>query len=355
MLDRAPPRAAARSLADRPPRPRPPLFPIGLVVDVETSDGEAGKGLAGWHVHHAQLGPGRCRLRQVGVHTGTMQIGYECWSLGMLKMGRVPPDAVTFLVPAGRRPARIQGRSYAAGEVVVLFDGDELDYRSAGPAELVSVSVERAALEGHVRGLIGPSFDELRLRGRLAELRADAAVLRGLCLDVAARAVSRRRLLRDPAKARSLEARVVRALFSECERPARPEARGGGRALALRAEAWLRRNLAEPPTIAALCQALGASERTLHEAFREHLGTTPKAYVKTLRLNAAHHDLLNGAARATVTDVALDWGFLHFGWFSQDYRRLFGETPSQTLQRGRVRSGAGLAALSRGIVLPLGA
>jgi len=41
-----------------------------------------------------------------------------------------------------------------------------------------------------------------------------------------------------------------------------------------------------------------------------------------------------------VTDVALDWGFLHFGWFSQDYRRLFGETPSQTLHRGRVDAGA---------------
>ncbi len=40
-----------------------------------------------------------------------------------------------------------------------------------------------------------------------------------------------------------------------------------------------------------------------------------------------------------MTDVALDWGFLHFGWFSQDYRRLFGETPSQTLLRGREEAG----------------
>ena len=108
------------------------------------------------------------------------------------------------------------------------------------------------------------------------------------------------------------------------------------RALALRAEAWLRQNLSEPPTIAALCAAMGASERTLHEAFREHLGTSPKSYVKKLRLNAARQNLLDRAGRTRVTDVALEWGFLHFGWFSQDYRRLFGETPSQTLQRGRL-------------------
>jgi AraC family ethanolamine operon transcriptional activator len=113
------------------------------------------------------------------------------------------------------------------------------------------------------------------------------------------------------------------------------ETQNRGLALALRAEAWLRQNLAEPPTVAALCRALDASQRTLHQAFRDHLDATPKAYLKTLRLEAARRDLLGGAGRTRVTDVALDWGFLHFGWFSQDYRRLFGETPSQTLQRGR--------------------
>jgi len=83
---------------------------------------------------------------------------------------------------------------------------------------------------------------------------------------------------------------------------------------------------------------VNVSERTLHAAFRENLGTTPKAYLKMLRLNSAHHDLLRGGARTRVTDVALDWGFVHFGWFSQDYRRLFGETPSQTLHRARAEA-----------------
>jgi AraC family ethanolamine operon transcriptional activator len=116
--------------------------------------------------------------------------------------------------------------------------------------------------------------------------------------------------------------------------PTRP-----GSALAQKAQAWLRQKLADPPTIAAICAEINTSERTLHEAFRRHLGTTPKAYLKTLRLNAARQDLLSGGANRRVTDVALDWGFLHFGWFSQDYRRLFGETPSQTLRRVAAMSG----------------
>src|SRR6185295_11648413 len=94
-------------------------------------------------------------------------------------------------------------------------------------------------------------------------------------------------------------------------RPVDPEAVGRSRALALRAEAWLRECLADTPTMADLCAAVGAGERTIHEAFREHLGATPMAYHKALRLNAARQALVQAGTRTKVTDVALDWGFLH--------------------------------------------
>jgi AraC family ethanolamine operon transcriptional activator len=270
------------------------------------------------------------------VHSARLQLCFEAWSLGMLKTGRPPRGAVTFLVVAGRSgSARIQGRQSTAGAVFVLFEDDELDCRTAGPAQFLSVSIERAALEGHVRALFGCSLGDLLRQGRLGALRADAPSLRTLCLDLAARAVGEPRVLHDPAASAALEKRLVKLLWADGEAPREAAAASRGRALALRADAWLRQNLAEPPTIAVLCEALGVCERTLHDAFRDHLDTTPKAYVKALRLNAAHHDLLRATTKTRVTDVALDWGFGHFGWFSQDYRRLFGETPSQTLHRGR--------------------
>jgi AraC family ethanolamine operon transcriptional activator len=321
--------------------PRPSLFPAGLVVDVRTTNGEELEAASvGWEVRYAQLGTGRCRCRHLGVHTARLQLCVETWSLGMLKMGRAPRGSVTFLVPVGRNGApRIQGRGVASGDVVVLFDNDEFDYRSAGPARLVSVSIEWAALESHVRGMLGRRHGELRLQGRLRGLWTDPVILERICGEFATRTAADPRFLEDAALASRLEAKLVKALLSEFETPRDLEATSRSRSLARKAEAWLRQSLAEPPTIATLCEALRASERTLHEAFRQHLGTTPKAYLKTLRLNAARHDLLRGLQKTRVTDVALDWGFLHFGWFSQDYRRLFDETPSQTLQRGRAEAG----------------
>jgi AraC family ethanolamine operon transcriptional activator len=309
----------------------------GRVRDLRTTNPwELEAASPGWDVRYEQLGTGRCRCRHASLTTPRLQLCVESWSLGMLKTGRGPRGSVAFLVPLGRTGAsRLQGRPASAGDVLVVFDGDEFDYRSDGPARLVCLNIERAALEQHVRTRLGSSLGELRLQGRLSGLRAHAAFPR-LCRSVVASDPNG--LSRASGSLHGLEAKLVKALLRGDGGPREPEPPSRGRSLARKAEAWLRENLAEPPTIAVLCAALQSSERTLHEAFREHLGTTPKAYLKTLRLNAAHHDLLRAVGKTRVTDVALDWGFLHFGWFSQDYRRLFGETPSETLQRSRAEA-----------------
>lgn len=344
VLGRVLPRAAAADLAARSSSPSP--FPAGHVVDVRaTSVEELERISVGWDVRHVQLHEGRCRSRHVSLHTARMQVCFEAWSLGTMKIGRPPAGTVTFLVPAGGSGScRIQGRPVAAGEVVMLREGDEFDYRSAGPSALVSVSLERVTLEAHVRESFGRHLGELRLLGRLSGFRTHHVALTRLCRALAARAATHPGFLRNRLLAGRLEKRLVKILFARFASPREMDAPTRGRALARRAEVWLRQNLAEPPSIAELCAALNSSERTLHEAFRAHLGATPKAYLKTLRLNAARHDLLRARRSTRVTDVALDWGFVHFGWFSQDYRRLFGETPSQTLLRGRVDGERGQAA-----------
>ncbi len=85
-------------------------------------------------------------------------------------------------------------------------------------------------------------------------------------------------------------------------------------------------------TMQQLTQTLGTPGRTLHQGFVEAFGTTPMAYLRTLRLSNARHDLLT-QRWATVTETAMQWNFFHLGRFSQDYQRIYGETPSQTFRR----------------------
>jgi AraC-like DNA-binding protein len=91
----------------------------------------------------------------------------------------------------------------------------------------------------------------------------------------------------------------------------------------------------QPFTVAGLAMHAGISERSLQEAFRRQLGTSPMSYLRRRRIQQAHDELLrlDPAAGVTITDVALRHGFTHTGRFAATYRRMFGESPSTTLRR----------------------
>jgi AraC family transcriptional regulator, ethanolamine operon transcriptional activator len=87
-------------------------------------------------------------------------------------------------------------------------------------------------------------------------------------------------------------------------------------------------------TISKLCTIGGVSARTLQYAFLEHYGISPKTYLIYYRLNGARRDLwISDPGTSRVNNIAIFWGFWHMGQFAADYRKLFGELPSETLQR----------------------
>ena len=102
-------------------------------------------------------------------------------------------------------------------------------------------------------------------------------------------------------------------------------------------------NTANPASTAV---AAGVSVRVLQLAFREHLGMSPQRYIRLCQLNLLHAmlhaahaahadnaDNADNADRASVTTLMQESGFSEFGRVAGQYRKLFGELPSQTLGR----------------------
>lgn len=92
-------------------------------------------------------------------------------------------------------------------------------------------------------------------------------------------------------------------------------------------------HLHEPFSILDLCNSIGASRRKLQYSFQDALGINPVAYLRALRLNAVRRELKRSAFPCAIQDVAGRWGFWHMGRFSVEYRTMFGERPSDTLNR----------------------
>lgn len=87
-----------------------------------------------------------------------------------------------------------------------------------------------------------------------------------------------------------------------------------------------------PWTASEMAETAGVSVRRLQEGFREYVGSTPSACLRDIRLDRAHQELL-AAEAVTVAEVAARWNFTNTGRFAAAYRRKYGHSPSETLQR----------------------
>ena len=88
-----------------------------------------------------------------------------------------------------------------------------------------------------------------------------------------------------------------------------------------------------PIRVADLVAATGVPERTLRQVFQDYFGVGPLRYLKLRQLNQVFAALRAADSKAThVGDILIAYGIWEFGRFSSNYRRLFGETPSQTLR-----------------------
>ena len=103
-----------------------------------------------------------------------------------------------------------------------------------------------------------------------------------------------------------------------------------------RAIDYMQGNLQAPITIADIAGASRLAGRTLFQHFRAFAGTSPMQYVRNARFEKVRESLLRAAPGENVTDIASAWGFTHMGRFAVEYRKHFGESPSETL-RGHVR------------------
>jgi AraC family ethanolamine operon transcriptional activator len=103
--------------------------------------------------------------------------------------------------------------------------------------------------------------------------------------------------------------------------------------------ALLKRDTTGSLAISELCRRVGVSRRNLHYAFDAVLGMTPGHYLRSVRLNAVRRSIKGrSSAFNTVAELASQSGFYHPSRFTAEYKRQFGELPSQTARSAALAS-----------------
>jgi AraC-like DNA-binding protein len=83
-----------------------------------------------------------------------------------------------------------------------------------------------------------------------------------------------------------------------------------------------------------LSNQLNIHERVLYKVFQKNLGISPYAWAHLLRLHQFRQQVLaSSATHGVITQTASMLGFNNLSHFSEQFKRQFGETPRQFLQR----------------------
>lgn len=146
----------------------------------------------------------------------------------------------------------------------------------------------------------------------------------------------------QPEEAERLLHEHVQALLASgpADRPTFSRARRTHYLIAQRAENFMRLNLRRNIYMNEICDAAGVSERGLRYAFEDLFGTSPNRYLSMLRLCAACRSLsMADSSRRSVKAIALSCGLWDLSRFADNYRKVFGELPRDTLMRAPAQVG----------------
>lgn len=314
-----------------------------------------------WEVISQPLGTGPFLNSRHYVATESVVLYRERFSVPVRLRGMSPPNMLGVVVPlnlgeetrfGGRVPEPSVIRFFEPGALdalvdaeyahfILLLDRDFLQHNLGDEAgRLLLAGAERLglAMEAAEFATFTSWLNRILTAAGPSDRRRRSANKTGETLG--------RRIIRkarpNPQKAERLtellERQLPERLLDLCKTPRRklPSLRGGAsrHRIVARALEFLSDCSPEMPSVGDLCEATGAKQRTLEYAFEERFGLSPLRFVRVHRLHQARRELAAAQPGMTrVADVAVAHGFHHLSRFSQEYKRLFGEKPSQTLAR----------------------
>jgi AraC-like DNA-binding protein len=325
-------------LAGRPPAASTSELPYRF--DLETTDLDEARGFI-----TRVYGPARIstldrttRVRLSGLDTGSLRLSQSDLRMTMDYHTAPASRVMIGYVVAGvvRRRTGDQAAVFGPGDVALLKQPGQA-YQGRSESALVrTVGFDAALLHQVADGLPDRAPVPVRFTSMTAVSAAAAQRLRATLefaweIMVSHPAADSQPLVTGSA-ARLLAATALSTFPNTATaEPARVDHHDSGQATLNRAIKFIEENAGAGLSAADIAAAANVSIRAVQLAFRRELGVTPLGYLRQVRLDRAHRDLLAaGPAGPTVTAVSVRWGFSSSSRFAAYYREAFGVLPSHT-------------------------
>lgn len=315
-------------------------FPIKLTT-YECEELNVFSELNGWQTDYHQHGRGAFESSFKLYRSDELSVTDQHCNLEMAASGTPPAGQVPLFLVLNRGDRGIfNGRELQPNEVFVMPPGCEGTYRTPADLRLINLQIPEARLCAALRTMSDQEFEQLVPGSRRLTLPKEtisrlAMIAHHVLEDSVDHSIKVDSDVRQHEAEEFLVTTLVTGLTEHLD--LRPErGRKNHVEYVKSARDYIESHLEAPLGLETLAREVGVTLRTLEAAFREVFDTTPLRYLKTRRLHAARRRLRAGRdPELKVTAVALGCGFQHLSYFAQDYRALFGEYPSETLENSR--------------------
>ncbi len=287
-----------------------------------------------WSYQHDQFGRGMFRGEILAFHTHHLQLTLCHRSPGIFIRGSAPPGTTIFGFPVGNnQPLYYQGQVMKQSQIIALDHHGEIELQTPAPSSILCIAVSSSLLEEYCLALTGLPFRALSHQNCLQMTDQNYQTCTRQLISLLRLLYAKKNPIQENEE-QIIEDESIKTLLRGIIRLQPPASRPDRISLAGRAEKYIHDNLKKNLSIKTICRFIGTSERSLRMGFRERYGVSPKSFIQMMRLNGARKELL---ADNPVTETALSWGFGHLGRFSEQYRAMFGELPSETKRKAAAR------------------
>ena len=294
--------------------------------------------IRGAHENLILTGPGDFKARLTWLKLRHLHVIQGRESVARISYVSLQPDrAFVSFLQSSEAPLIWNGIELGARDLVFHSLGEHAHQWTKGPSQWSVASLPFAKLLHY-----GKVLTDRRLApppvGRVLRPQSGAtAQLRRLLSAACRLAETKPEIIAYREAARALEHDLICALV-KCLTTAEP--RGGLTKLRhrtdvmLRFESALTADVVREPSIPKLCTIIGVPERTLRACCAEFFGVAPSRFLRLRRLNLVRAALQRAdPATTSVAEIAQGYQFADLGRFAAKYRTVFGEKPSETLQR----------------------
>lgn len=284
-------------------------------------------GLLNWEYNCMyQLQPKSLRGRRQVLHLLSMQTNHVQRPGGLMHNPSSPKDTFCILVIEACEDKACYGRmKLKTGDIIFFDDEYTHNFINNGAIEFTVVSIQKSSL-----GSLLPKLTKI-INHSIHDADAHFA---STLHEIWNRFTDTSTLKKQPQDFQQAEDEmlaVIMGLLAE-QSPMIPKLTAGEKtALAIRNQVF--HHMDGTISIHSLAKQHQISEQTLQNSFKSLFGFTPKLFLRMLKLNLVHQELLkSNSSQSTVSQIAYKWGFTHMGRFSGYYTELFEQNPSQTLK-----------------------